>query len=230
MEESNEMTFLKNETKDDTALALWVDEDSSFAIQGSSYNEEVVLESDIEDMEDSKSHAIEIGPVPIVPFLETYHSSGPKCFKLETFTPDEQVHCSKRLFEAIKSIDTVPMAKIKLAIVPDWSGCAITTVIFKTDNFNYYHCPFPDCKKKFRKKYDIRAHLVTFHHGPFYCHFSECSKTFNSKVSKLRHIRKTTHNGHCDSSTTDLYNSQQIRKFCFIMSQKIESDEGFWMI
>ena len=89
-----------------------------------------MLESDPEDMEDKDfcfvSYGIEIGPVHVILFLET----------LETFSPHEHVHCSKLLFEAVKFRDTEPIAKIKLAIVSDWSGCAITLLIFKTDNSN----------------------------------------------------------------------------------------------
>ena len=184
-----------------------------------------MLESDLEDMED-ESHSdlpvIVIGPAPCVPFKETSYSLGSKSIKLVTHFLRQDVYCSKRLFEAVKFCDKVkkPIAKIELVIVHDWSGCEITSVLFGTDNFNYYHCPFPDCNKKLRKKYSMKAHLATSHHGPFYCPKADCGKCFSSKVSKLRHLRRTAHDGNFLGLSTVSYHSRQIKNFCLTLFKK----------
>ena len=205
------------------------------SLERSSFNEELVLESDAEDMEDEfpcDVHVIVMGPAPCVPFMETCYSLGSKSLKLATHFLFQDVDQSKRLFEAVKFSDKVqePIAKIELVIIRDWSGCEITSVLFGTDNFNYYHCPFPDCNKKLRKKYSMKAHLVTSHHGPFYCPKADCGKCFSSKVSKLRHLRKTAHDGHCMGPPTVSYHSRQIKNFCLSLCKKIEISPGFWMM
>ena len=164
--------------------------------------------------------------------METLYSLGSKSFKLTTHFLRQDVHCSKRLFEAVKFSDNVKetIAKIELVIVHHWNGCEMTSVLFGTDNFNYYHCPFPDCNKRLRKKYNMKAHLATSHHGPFYCPKADCGKCFSSKVSKLRHVRKTAHDGHCLSPSTVSYHSRQIKNFCLSLCKKIEMSPGFWMI
>lgn len=190
-----------------------------------------VLESDLEDSKDGfiQLQAIEIYSAPLLPVVNNF-SSRSKSLKLITVSPHSSVHCSKRVFKAVKFNNNKPIAMIKLAIVGDWSGCAMTTVIFGTDCFNHYYCPFPDCNKKFRKKYNIRAHLALFHHGPFYCPREECGKSFNSKVSKLRHVRKNGHGGQCCIVPIESYHTKQIQDYCFSMCQKIENAPDFWMM
>ena len=204
-------------------------------LQTSSSNDELVLESDPEDMEDENPcdlPVIVMGPSPCVPFMDTCSFLGSKSFKLATHFRRQDVYCSKRLFEAVKFSDTVkePIAKIELVIIRDWSGCEITSVLFGTDNFNYYHCPFPGCSKKLRKKYSMKAHLATSHHGPIYCPKADCGKCFSSKVSQLRHLRKTAHDGDFLDPPTVSYHSRQVKNFCLSLCKKIEISPGFWMI
>ena len=129
----------------------------------------------------------------------------------------KDVKCTKRVFEDVRVSDRVqgPIAKIRLTVCNDWSVCSITTLLLSTDDFNHYHCPFPGCKKKFRKKYKMRTHLVCFHHGPFYCPLVDCGKIFNSKISKLRHARKSGHLEQDNSESGDLesYHCKQIMNF-----------------
>lgn len=191
-----------------------------------------VLESDPEDIEDGFIYqpAIEIRPAPLLPVISNLNSSKSKSLKLETFSPHSGVHCSKRIFEAVLIRNKESIANIQLAIVGDWSACAMTTVIWGTDCFNHYYCPFPDCNKRFRKKYNIRSHMAAFHHGPFYCPRAECGKIVNSKVSKMRHIRKSAHDRQCCSAHIDSYHSKQIQNFCLSMCKKIENAPDFWMV
>ena len=251
MEDRSDVIVSESETEEETVFAQIDIEYAGYAalspccevtsastkvsLQRSSFNYELVLESDPEDTEDESSsdlHVIVMGPAPCVPFMETLYSVGSKSFKLTTHFLRQDVHCSKRLFEAVKFSDNVkePIAKIELVIVRHWNGCEMTSVLFGTDNFNYYHCPFPDCNKKLRKKYNMTAHLATSHHGPFYCPKADCGKCFSSKVSKLRHVRKTAHDGHCLSPPTVSYHSRQIKNFCLSLCKKIEMSPGFWMI
>ena len=78
--------------------------------------------------------------------MKTCYSLSSKSFKLATHFLRKDVDCSKRLFEAVKFNAKVkePISNIELVIIRDWSGCEITSVLFRTNNFNYYHCPFPD--------------------------------------------------------------------------------------
>ena len=91
--------------------------------------------------------------------MKTCYSLSSKLFKLATNFLRKDVDCSKRLFEAVKFSDKVkePIVNIELVIIRDWIGCETTSVLFGTDNFSYYHCPFPDCNKKLRKKYSMKA-------------------------------------------------------------------------
>ena len=90
--------------------------------------------------------------------MKTCYSLSSKSFKLVTHFLRKDVDCSKPLFEVVTFSDKVkePIANFELVINRDWSGCEITSVLFGTDNFSYYHCPFPDCNKKL-KKYSMKA-------------------------------------------------------------------------
>ena len=162
MEDRSEVIVSESETEEETvfaqidigyaALSPCCEVTSAsikVSLQRSSFNYELVLESDPDDMEDESSsdlHVIVMGPAPCVPFMETLYSLGSKSFKLTTHFLRQDVHCSKRLFVAVKFSDNVKesIAKIELVIVRLWNGCEMTSVLFGTDNFNYYHCPFPD--------------------------------------------------------------------------------------
>ena len=194
-------------------------------------NEVLVLESEGEDMENDNGIVPYSSPAQVAPYIDKFHYLESESFTLETLFPHQEVKSSKGVFQAAKLSGNVPVAVIKLSIVQNWSGCSMTTTVFGTDSFNYYYCPFPYCRKKFRKKSNIRAHLTAFHRGPFYCPNSACGKRFNSKVSKLRHVKKSEHDLHCESAQlTDSYHYTQIAQFCLSMCEQMQNAPDFWMI
>jgi len=147
---------------------------------------------------------------------------------LETYAPQPEICSLKCVFEAVKFSVKEPTSKITLEVAIGWRACKITSVIFGTDEFNHYHCPFSGCIKKFRKRYKMRWHLTTFHHGPFYCPVVDCGKVFLSKPSKVR--RKKTHRKqHFDCTRMESYHSKQIMNLCVFMCKNVENSPYFYM-
>ena len=109
MEDRSEVIVSESETEEETvfvqidigyaALSPYCEVTSAsikVSLQRSSFNYELVLESDPEDMEDESSsdlHVIVMGPAPCVPFMETLYSLGSKSFKLTTHFLRPDVHC-----------------------------------------------------------------------------------------------------------------------------------------
>ena len=137
MEYRSEVNVSENETEEETVfpsidigyplLSPCCDVTSAstkVSLERSSFNEELVLESDPEDVEDECPCDLTVivkGPGPCVPFMETCYSFGSKSFKLATHFLFQDMYCSKRLFEAVKFCDKVkgPIAKIELVIIPN---------------------------------------------------------------------------------------------------------------
>ena len=110
-----------------------------------------MLESKGEDTENGNARVPYSSPAQVAPCIDKFYYLESKSFTLETLFPHQEVQCSKSVFEAAKLSGNLPVAVTKLSIVHDWSGCSMTSMVFGTNSFNYFYCPFPYCKRKFRK-------------------------------------------------------------------------------